>query len=100
MYIAAVPLTLMNAEYILRQRAQFLSGDPSPDFPQNNAHGGESQFAKKGLIEHIGTDPVALRAMGLGDEPFPLNEDEAAEQRAMREVANQMLYPQHSGAQK
>lgn len=100
MYIPAVPLTLINAEYILRQRGQFLSGDPGPDFPQNTAHGGESEFLKKGLLKHIGMDPVALRAMGLGSEPFPVDENVPLEQRSMRELANQMLYPEHFGPQK
>jgi hypothetical protein len=94
MYIPAMPLTPLNLKYIIRQREHFLSGMPAPDFPQNNSHGGEANFVDKGLLEHLGTDPISLRAMGFGDVPFPLDDGnaEASSVRAMRELANQMLY--------
>jgi len=94
MYIPAVPLTPLNLKYIVRQRAHFLAGIPAPDFPQNNSHGGETNFINKGLLEHLGTDPISLRSMGLGDVPFPLDDDGAGTRavRDMRELANQILY--------
>lgn len=64
LYIPACPLTERNAEYLARQRAAFLEGVPSPDFP-----GGE------GERRHVGrpgaadvaqvTDERGLRAFGL-----------------------------------
>ena len=92
MYIPAMPLTPLNLEYIVRQRAQFLAGMPAPDFPQDNSHGGEANFVNKGLLEHVGTNPASLRSMGLGDEPFPLDDTESRSVRAIRELANQSLY--------
>jgi hypothetical protein len=85
MYIPAVPLTSLNLRYTVRQRAH---GMLAPGFP----HGGESNFVNRGLLEHLGTDPVSLRSLGLGDVPFPLDNFKALCAKATRELANQMLY--------
>lgn len=94
MYIPAVPLTPHNLSYIVRQREHFLSGAPAPDYPQNTSHISEAGLVKKGTKEDIGTDPVALRAMGIGSVPFNVDEEGLpVGARKMREMANQMLYP-------
>jgi hypothetical protein len=94
MYIPAVPLTQLNLKYIICQHEHFLTGMPAPDFPQDNSHGREANFVNKGLLEHLGTDPISLHSMGFGDVPFPLDDGnaEVSSVRAMRELANQMLY--------
>lgn len=44
MYIPAVPLTRMSAEYVRNQRESFLSEIPPPDFP-----GGDGEKGFKGV---------------------------------------------------
>ncbi|CAE6529377.1 unnamed protein product [Rhizoctonia solani] len=66
MYIPAVPVTATNAAYVARQRDAFLAGMPPSDFTQY-PDTGESQFAFKGLPEHIQSSE-GQSAMGL--KPF------------------------------
>jgi hypothetical protein len=64
LYIPACPLTEVNVQYMIRQRAAFLEGRPGPDFPGGK---GESEFVERmGMedIEHAG-GVEALRAAGL-----------------------------------
>ncbi|KAF8318653.1 DUF1479-domain-containing protein [Clavulina sp. PMI_390] len=93
MYIPAVPLTPMNLAYAVRQRDHFLAGLPGPDFPQDPAHVSEANLVKKGTIENLGTSPVALRSMGVGNVGFDV-EEKGLDERAkrMRIMANEMLY--------
>ncbi len=43
MYIPVCPTTNTNAEYVARQRSEFLEGFPAPDFP-----GGEGESEHRG----------------------------------------------------
>lgn len=65
LYIPCCPLTEANAEYLVRQRTNFLRGTPGPDFPGG---AGESQHVgqpdKTYVEQHGGVE--GLRAMGLG----------------------------------
>jgi hypothetical protein len=85
MYIPAVPLTRLNAEYIRDQRACFEARCPPPDFPGGE---GESSFKGTGTPADIqGAD--ARRAMGL--EAFPVTPDMRAGEQAARRTANDVL---------
>ena len=64
MYIPAVPLTPMNADYVRRQKERFVQGLPPPDFPPGK---GEAEYAGVGRPEDI-ESPVGKRAMGLAIE--------------------------------
>lgn len=64
MYIPAVPLTPMNADYVRRQKERFVQGLPPPDFPPGK---GESEYAGVGRPEDIDS-PVGKQAMGLAIE--------------------------------
>lgn len=66
-YIPTCPLTLDNAQYLVRQRETFLNGTPSPDFG-----GGEGERHHVGRVtvddlESVGSlrDADGLRSMGL-----------------------------------
>ncbi|KAI9806571.1 MAG: hypothetical protein M1833_003758 [Piccolia ochrophora] len=65
MYIPACPLTLTNAQYLVRQREAFLNGTPAPDFP-----GGDGERFHVGragvddLMQVAERDGIA--GMGLG----------------------------------
>ena len=62
MYIPAVPTTLPNKAYILRQAKAFLNGVPPPDFPQDVV----PETGNKGLgLESDIVGEAARRAMGL-----------------------------------
>ncbi|EIW54320.1 DUF1479-domain-containing protein [Trametes versicolor FP-101664 SS1] len=64
LYIPAVPLTERNAAYLRDQRATFLQGLPSPDFPGGE---GESRFVGRCGLEDIAS-PDGRRVLGF--EPF------------------------------
>ncbi|KAH9917026.1 uncharacterized protein B0H18DRAFT_47152 [Fomitopsis serialis] len=64
LYIPALPLTPMNADYVRRQKESFLQGVPPPDFPPSN---GESKHVGVGRPEDI-ESPIGKRAMGLAIE--------------------------------
>jgi len=62
MYIPAVPTTIPNKAYILRQAQAFLNGVPPPDFPQDVV----PETGNKGLgLESDVVGEAARRAMGL-----------------------------------
>ncbi len=85
MYIPAVPLTRLNAEYIRDQRACFEARCPPPDFPGGE---GETSFKGTGTPADIqGAD--ARRAMGL--EAFPVTHDMRPGEQAARRTANNVL---------
>lgn len=89
MYIPACPVTEANAEYLQRQKMDFLAGVPPPDFP-----GG------KGECEHVGRTTAAdlrtlaneqgLRTVGFGKWDTR-REDLCQGQRAVLEKANEVL---------
>ena len=62
MYIPAVPITIPNKAYILRQAQAFLKAVPPPDFPQDVL----PETGNKGVgVESDVIGEVARRAMGL-----------------------------------
>lgn len=85
MYIPAVPLTKINAEYIRDQRANFEARCPPPDFPGGE---GETNFKGTGVPQDI-KGAEARAAMGL--EAFPVTNDMRAGEREARKVANEVL---------
>ncbi|KZT73700.1 DUF1479-domain-containing protein [Daedalea quercina L-15889] len=64
MYIPAMPLTSMNADYLCRQKESFIQGLPPPDFPPGK---GETEYVGRGRPEDI-KSPIGKRAMGLAIE--------------------------------
>jgi hypothetical protein len=85
MYIPAVPLTPMNAEYVRDQRDSFAQRIPPPDFPGGD---GELTFVGTGTPDDIVGD-TPRRAMGL--KRVPVTSDLAPGDRAVREAANKIL---------
>jgi len=62
LYIAAVPTTPQNADYIRRQAEHFKKGIPPPDFPKDN----RAETGNIGLgIENDLLSDSGKRAMGL-----------------------------------
>ncbi|KZF19567.1 DUF1479-domain-containing protein [Xylona heveae TC161] len=64
MYIPACPLTESNAEYLSRQRDNFLRGTPAPDFPGGK---GESEHTGRPSVDELKkyADAAGLRAFGF-----------------------------------
>lgn len=83
MYIPAVPVTRINAEYVRDQRRCFEMKMPPPDFPGGE---GEKTFDGTGTPHDIVGD-VARRAMGL--EAWPVQG--GAGEKRVREIANEVL---------
>ena len=64
LYIPVCPLTILNAEYVARQRDTFLAGVPGPDFPGGKGESGHiGRPTEDFLKEHGGAE--GLQAMGL-----------------------------------
>ncbi|KAH8175107.1 DUF1479 domain protein [Sarocladium implicatum] len=64
MYIPVCPVTDINAHYLARQRAAFLSGFPGPDFGGGK---GESEHVGRPTVETMRerTNDTGMQAMGL-----------------------------------
>ena len=60
MYIPALPLTPQNQDYVIRQKAKFLSGESPPDFQGTN----ESTFVGVATVNDV-VGRAGRRAMGL-----------------------------------
>ncbi|QRV89101.1 hypothetical protein RhiJN_17119 [Ceratobasidium sp. AG-Ba] len=62
-YIPAAPLTVRNAEYLVRQRETLAAGYPAPDFPGGD---GEASFTgpERGRLSDV-RGQLGKRAMGL-----------------------------------
>lgn len=90
LYIPTCPLTVNNAQYLLRQREAFLEGTPSPDFGGGI---GESKHAGRPGVEDVQTasgGDEGMRAFGLA----AWDSDEAGLTSGQREVmdrANKIL---------
>ena len=68
LYIPACPLTVVNAEFLARQRDCFMSGAPSPDF--GGGKGESEHTGRAGVKEVEGANPVeGMQAFGL--QPWP-----------------------------
>lgn len=67
LYIPTCPLTLDNAQYLVRQRETFLKGTPSPDF--GGGEGESHHVGRLGVddLDNVGSlrDADGLRSMGL-----------------------------------
>ncbi|PWN42015.1 DUF1479-domain-containing protein [Ceraceosorus guamensis] len=69
MYIPAIPLTKMNAQYVASQANAFRAGIPPSDFPGG---AGETSFVGRGRPEEVKGEE-ARAAMGLG--PIAIRKD-------------------------
>ncbi|KAI0364950.1 DUF1479-domain-containing protein [Pilatotrama ljubarskyi] len=85
LYIPAVPLTERNAAYLRDQRATFLQGLPSPDFPSGE---GESRFVGRARLEDI-SHPDGRRILGF--EPFGYKSYMNEGERQAIAAANEIL---------
>lgn len=67
LYIPTCPLTLQNAQFLVRQRDTFLEGTPSPDF--GGGEGESNHTGRLGLenLSEVGSlrNADGLRSMGL-----------------------------------
>jgi len=88
MYIPVCPATETSAEYLLRQRENFLRGIPAPDFPGGK---GESEHLGRPTASYVqkvaGVD--ALRAFGMekwNDEDPSLTEGQCKVLRKANEI--------------
>ncbi len=89
MYIPVCPTTELNAAYVARQRATFLSGHPAPDFPGGI---GESEHIGRPTAEFVAenTKEGGLESMGLAKLKNAAWEDSAGAKEVIRR-ANRIL---------
>ncbi|KAI0317605.1 DUF1479-domain-containing protein [Amylostereum chailletii] len=86
LYIPAIPLTVNNAEYLRDQRANFVAGLPSPDFPGGF---GESTFVNRGSAADA--HGVAGRRL-LGFEKFEVPAGSTHGEAEVIRAANEILF--------
>ncbi|GMF79067.1 unnamed protein product [Aspergillus oryzae] len=89
MYIPACPVTEANANYVKRQRNDFLEGVPPPDFP-----GGKGESEHLGRATEAGlrksTSQLGLRSLGL--TKWDLNDQSLTQgQRLVLDKSNKIL---------
>jgi hypothetical protein len=87
LYIPVCPTTVLNAQYLVRQREAFVQGTPGPDFPGGK---GESEHVDRpGPRAGIVRESAARQAMGL--EKQTLSGGESPGAKAAVERANKIL---------
>ncbi|PYI20298.1 DUF1479-domain-containing protein [Aspergillus violaceofuscus CBS 115571] len=89
LYIPACPVTEANAQYVRRQREDFLNGVPPPDFPGGK---GESEHIGRTTQAHLAryTKEQGLRSLGL--EKWNTGEKNLKQgQRAVLKIADEIM---------
>lgn len=89
LYISACPLTEDNARYLVRQRAKFIEGGPSPDFGGGVGESGHVGRIKVEDFEALVSED-ARRGMGLGEWDSG-EKGLGTGERVMLDVANKVL---------
>lgn len=89
LYIPACPLTEDNARYLVRQRAKFIEGSPSPDFGGGVGESGHVGRIKVEDFEALVSED-ARRGMGLGEWDSG-EKGLGTGERVMLDVANKVL---------
>ncbi|KAL9112827.1 MAG: hypothetical protein Q9227_002904 [Pyrenula ochraceoflavens] len=93
LYIPACPLTERNAEYLKRQRDAAVEHAPPPDFPGAGG-AGEGEFEGRiewGEVEGRG-EREGVRAMGMGERGWEVEEGMEEGERKVVEEANRVLF--------
>lgn len=85
LYIPATPLCEMNIDYLINQRDSALKYSPPKDFP---GAGQEGELGFKNAMDWSSISTDGLRAMGMGDEPWEINEDMSEGEKAAIRVGN------------
>ncbi|KAJ5083264.1 Protein of unknown function DUF1479 [Penicillium angulare] len=89
MYIPATPLCDMNIEYLLKQREAALAYSPPWDFP---GAGGPGEQGFEGALDWSTLNPEGQRAMGLGDQPWEINDAMSEGEKRAVQSANKMCF--------
>ena len=84
--LPAVPLTVHNAHYLLKQRDAFHKGVPPPDFPSHS----KGEAAYSGRLCPIDVSPGQSRSV-MGLEKFP-GVDSTLGAKATIEKSNKILF--------
>ncbi|OKL61623.1 hypothetical protein UA08_03861 [Talaromyces atroroseus] len=71
-YIPATPLCEMNVDYLLKQREAAFNYSPPWDFP---GAGGPGEIGFKGAVEWSKLSIEGQRAMGLGNQPWDIDQN-------------------------
>ncbi|KAK9234044.1 hypothetical protein V1525DRAFT_88821 [Lipomyces kononenkoae] len=90
LYIPAVPMTVPNLRYLVRQREAYESLSPPPDFPDAGGKG-ESEFAGHGS-ERDFASAEGMRAAGCGSMKWNVADAVSAAERVLIEKANQIVF--------
>lgn len=88
LYIPVCPVTKLNAEYMVRQRAAFRAGTPGPDFPGGE---GEARHVERPTEETLRgwAEAEGRRAFGL--EKLVVEDGATEGGRQVVEKANEVL---------
>ena len=84
LYIPAAPLCEVNSHYLKNQRAQFMNGQPPPDFPGGV---GESTHKNRGTVDDL--SDRGKRAMGC--KKFEIDPKASPGQQVAARSANSIL---------
>ncbi|KAJ5256695.1 hypothetical protein N7478_012799 [Penicillium angulare] len=89
MYIPATPLCDMNIKYLLKQREAALAYSPPWDFP---GAGGSGEQGFEGALDWSTLNPEGQRAMGLGDQPWEINDTMSEGEKRAVQSANKICF--------
>ncbi|KAK9238857.1 hypothetical protein V1525DRAFT_399694 [Lipomyces kononenkoae] len=90
LYIPAIPMTIPNLQYLVRQRAAFKKLSPPPDFPDAGGSG------ERGFVGH-GTEAdfasaEGLRAAGCGSLGWDISNVSSSSERQLLDRANMTVF--------
>lgn len=88
LYIPVCPVTVRNAEYLVRQREAFRLGKPSPDFPGGE---GESRHVGRPTEEAMRGWTTSAGRQAFGLDKFVVREDALPGERWVLDQANSIL---------
>ncbi|KAK9236446.1 hypothetical protein V1525DRAFT_389440 [Lipomyces kononenkoae] len=90
LYIPAVPMSVPNLQYLVRQRAAFERLSPPPDYPNAEGNGEREFFGHGAKIDFASEE--GLRAAGLGSTKWNVLSGISAAERSLLEKANKIVF--------
>ncbi|KAK9345106.1 hypothetical protein V1522DRAFT_382931 [Lipomyces starkeyi] len=90
LYIPAVPMSIPNLQYLVRQRTALKKFSPPPDFPDAGGKG-ESGFVGRGTEADF-TSAEGLRAAGCGSLKWDVTNAQSPAELALLETANEIVF--------
>lgn len=89
LYIPVCPMTTSNIQYLVKQREAAMKFSPPPDFPDA---GGAGEQGFVGKFDWNSLSGEGLQAMGMGSEPWTIEDRMSVGEKRTISVANEICF--------